>query len=168
MQESYYTDSSDDLIGKSVKAYNNGDIVYSLFESLKSISNSNLALSLAGVTDQNLDERIALLTDLAAKNINLAESKNIIPILAYSYYEYGQTFRESEPLQAIIFFEYSKQFSLLSEQLASQAIIKENNESAINYNLLLPKLAISFFIGLLTSLIFLEVYYERALFNKRK
>ncbi|MFA5333290.1 MAG: S16 family serine protease [Candidatus Nanoarchaeia archaeon] len=168
MQESYYTEASNDLIDRSVQAYNNGNIVFSLFESLKSISNSNLALSLAGVTDENLDERITILMDLAAKNINMAESKKIIPILAYSYYEYGQTFKESEPLQAIIFFEYSKQFSLLSEQLASQAISKENNETINDYTFMLPKLTISFLIGLLIALLVLEVYYERALFNKRQ
>jgi uncharacterized protein len=168
MQESYYTDSSNDLIEKSVQAYNKGNIIFSLFQSLKSISNSNLALSLSGVTDKNLDERIELLMNLAAKNINLAESKKVIPILAYSYYEYGQTFKDSNPLQSIIFFEYSKQFSLLSEQLANQAIKKENNEIIINYNLMLPKLTISLLIGLLIALLVLEVYYERQLYNKRK
>lgn len=168
MQESYYTDSSDDLIDRSVKAYNQGNIVFSLFESLKSISNSNLALSLAGVTDKNLDERINLLMNLAAKNINLAESKNVIPILAYSYYEYGQTFQESDPLQSVIFFEYSKQFSLLSEQLANQVINKESNEVIADYNIMLPKLTISFLIGLLIALLALEVYYENSLHNKRR
>jgi uncharacterized protein len=168
MQESYYTDSSNDLIERSVQAYNEGDIVYSLFESLKSISNSNLALSLAGVTDENIDERIELLMDLAAKNINLAESKGVIPIMAYSYYEYGQTFMDLEPLQSIIFFEYSKQFSLLSEQLAFKAFEEEKIEIEIDYIYLLPKLTISLLLGVLVALLVLESYYERALFNKRK
>jgi uncharacterized protein len=168
MQESYYTDSSKDLIDKSVSAYNEGDIIFSLFESLKSIANSNLALSLTGVTDENINERINLSMTLAARDINLAESKNVIPILAYSYYEYGQTFRESDLLQAVIFFEYSKQFSLLSEQLAGRAIAKESSAESFNITPLLPAIAISFFIGILAALSALEAYYERALLNKRK
>ena len=170
MQESYYTSSADDMIDSSVSAYRRGDIVFSLFESLKSISNSNLALSLAGVTDENLDDRISVLMSLAAKNINLAKSKGVMPTMAYSYYEYGQTFRESDPLQAIIFFEYSKQFSMLSEDLANQVNIKTGNGVMIESEdkQLLAKITISFFIGLLFALTVLEVYYERALRNKRK
>jgi len=167
MQESYYTVSASELIDKSYSAYLNGDIIYSLFESLKSISNSNLALSLAGINDENLNQRISLLMDLAAKNINSVTAKGIIPILAYSYYEYGQTLNESDTLDAVIFFEYSKQFSLLSEQLINEAIPKTENEN-VNITAYLPSFAISLLIGIFFSLTVLEVYYESASLNKRK
>jgi predicted S18 family serine protease len=49
--ESYYSEYAQELIDSSMSAYNKGDIIYSLFQSLKSISNSNLALSLSGVND---------------------------------------------------------------------------------------------------------------------
>lgn len=167
--ESYYSEYAQELIDSSMSAYNKGDIIYSLFQSLKSISNSNLALSLSGVNDKNLDERILLLKDLAAKNINYAQSKDVLPILAHSYYEYGQIFMESEPFQSIIFFEYSKHFSMLSEQLAYSALpINAQNPEKIIDKYFLPKLAVSLFVGLAFSLLILEVYYERALANKRR
>ncbi|MDD2679155.1 MAG: hypothetical protein PHS81_04705, partial [Candidatus Nanoarchaeia archaeon] len=84
IQESGYTVLAEELISNSLSAYNDGDIIYSLFESLKSISNSNLALSLSGITDKNINQRISVLRDLAAKNINSASAKGIMPILAHS------------------------------------------------------------------------------------
>jgi len=168
IQESYYTVSAQEFIDTSLKAYHEGNIAYSLFESLKSISNSNLALSLSGVNEKNLNERINVLMNLASKNINLAESKNVTPILAYSYYEYGENFKDSEPFQAILFFEYSKQFSILSEELAHQAIPKNEKFIAETDSMIIPKISISLLLGMLFSLIILEIYYEAALYNKRK
>ena len=77
--ESYYSTYAQELIDSSMSAYNKGDIIYSIFQSLKSIANSNLALSLSGVNDKNINERILLLEDLAAKNINYAQSKTLYP-----------------------------------------------------------------------------------------
>jgi len=119
VESSYYTDNAWDLLGISEEAYNGGNYIYSIFESLRSLANANLAMQLRGVTEEVVDERIELSDKLARENINLVQSNGLIPIIAISYYEYSQTFKESDPATALLFLEYSKQFALLSSQMVN-------------------------------------------------
>jgi hypothetical protein len=58
---------------------------------------------------------------------------------------------------------------MLSEQLAYLAIpSKASEETIVADKYFLPKLTVSLLIGLAFSLLILEVYYERALADKRR
>ncbi len=125
----YYIENSVDHLNKAEEAYKNSNYVYSIFESLESLSNSNLAIQLFAIDEDQLEERINLSKEQARVNINTVQSKGITPILALSYYEYANSFESYEPVQSIIFLEYSKQFSILSYQMVNELnlITEENN-----------------------------------------
>ncbi|MBN1923509.1 MAG: hypothetical protein JW791_01980 [Nanoarchaeota archaeon] len=103
----------------SRQAYNEGNYIYSLFESLRALSNANLAMQLRGITLEQVSGRIELSKKQARQNINLVQSNDLMPIMALSYYEYSETFEEDSPAQSLTFLEYSKQFSLLSIQMVN-------------------------------------------------
>lgn len=114
---SVYTQNANEHLDSSRKAYDEGNYIYSLFESLKALSNANLAMQLSAVSLEEVGDKIQLAKTQARQNINLAQTNGLMPILALSYYEYSETFEEDNPAQALIFLEYSKQFSLLSTQM---------------------------------------------------
>lgn len=112
-----YTVEANNHLETSEEAYLEGNFIYSIFESLKALSNANLDIQLSGLDIDTIDERIKLSKQLARENINSAQSYGLTPILALSYYEYSQSFEESSSAQAMVFLEYSKQFARLSTQM---------------------------------------------------
>ncbi len=126
---SYYIDNSVDHLNKAERAYAESNYVYSIFESLESLSNSNLAIQLFAIDEDQLEERIKLSKEQAMVNINSVQSKGITPILALSYFEYANSFENYEPVQSIIFLEYSKQFSILSYQMVNELDLLEEESS---------------------------------------
>ncbi|PIX44738.1 hypothetical protein COZ55_00125 [archaeon CG_4_8_14_3_um_filter_38_5] len=158
VESSYYTDNAWDLLGISEEAYNGGNYIYSIFESLRSLANANLAMQLRGVTEEVVDERIELSDKLARENINLVQSNGLIPIIAISYYEYSQTFKESDPATALLFLEYSKQFALLSSQMVNSMGLGDltfgmASQKEVGVQLLALLLGVVLGIGLVFSLL---------------
>jgi uncharacterized protein len=123
-----YTMNANEHLITSREAYNEGNYIFSLFESLKALSNANLAMQLTGVSQEQISSKIELAKKQARQDINIAQSNNLMPILALSYYEYSLTFEETNPAQTLLFLEYSKQFSLLASQMVNHintAMIEE-------------------------------------------
>lgn len=129
VETSYYTETANNHLLNSMSAYDNGDYIYSIFESLKALCNANLAMQLRGVSQSYISERMELSEKQARQDINMVQSQGLTPILALSYYEYAQSFKQDNPAQALLFLEYSKQFSLLSNQMVSniQGVSSFNN-----------------------------------------
>lgn len=146
-----YINSAKIKLESSKKLYNNKDYIYSIFESLKSISELNYAMEINGFTNDNVILRINLSASQARQNINKTQNKNITPILALSYYEYAKEFERDNPIQSLIFLEYSKQFALLTEQMINQIwvinpIINEFEEKKEQYAFTYGLVILLFFI----------------------
>ncbi|VVB74849.1 Archaeal Lon protease [Candidatus Tiddalikarchaeum anstoanum] len=127
--------TAQEQLDNSRKAYNEGNYIYSIFESLRAISNSNLAIEMQGISEEQLSQRINLSKQLARENINSAQNSRVMPILALSYYEYSGQFEDISPQQTLMFLEYAKQFAKLSTQMAYNIAGPLVNQEPANYTI---------------------------------
>ncbi len=172
MGPNYYLNTAKEHFNKAEEAFISGKYVYSIFESLRSLSASNLAMQLRGLTPEQINYRLNLSEKLAREGIREAQKEGLLPILALSYLEYSHTFRETDSAQSLIFLEYSKQFSKLSLSMGERAgNYYESDEVSIregrifqqnNYNNI-TNLLLGFAIGLVFSALFIEQVYKKIL-----
>ncbi len=117
-------------ISKAIDAFNNGKYVFALFEASKARADANLAMEIRAVTNKTLPYKLNELQDDAMLSIKRSEEKGILPILALSYLEFGKTMKDRDPLQALIYFSYSKEMAQISEDLfyatTGQKVISHN------------------------------------------
>ena len=122
--------SATNHLKKSEEAYKTGQYVYSIFESLQSIAESSLSMEIRGLTYSELDDKISYKTEDVNKVINRVEDNGYLPILSISYYEFASKFKENDPLTCLIYLEYAKQFSSISQDfIEAFAEYKTNNNS---------------------------------------
>ncbi len=105
-------------IEKASEAFDEGEYVYSIFESVKAKAIANLFIALALTKEEDYNKQEELLKEIANDSIKLVESQGIIPILGLSYLEYSETFNETTG--RLIFLSYSKEFSKLSLEIAKE------------------------------------------------
>ncbi len=105
-------------IEKASEAFDKGEYVYSIFESVKAKAIANLFIALALTKEEDYNKQEELLKEIANDSIKLVESQGIIPILGLSYLEYSETFNETT--DRLIFLSYSKEFSKLSLEIAKE------------------------------------------------
>lgn len=77
-------------------------------------ANLDIMLSLIGVADDKqlkalVEERLKLIRQV----INKQQKKGYFPMLGYSYYEYAEFLKESDPYSALIYSHYALEFSHL-------------------------------------------------------
>lgn len=99
------------------EAYKTGNYVYVIFESLKSISIANLRMEIRGVKEESLHQRIQEKKEQVKKRIKEVRNRGVLPILSISYLEYSED--KEDPLTSLVYLEYAKQFSSLSNNLLS-------------------------------------------------
>ena len=110
---------------KAITAYNSENYVFALFEASKARATANLAMEIRALTNETIEEKLNDLEYDAKLYIKKAEEKGLLPILALSYLEFGKTLRQKDPLQSMVFFSYSKQMALISEDLVEATTGKQ-------------------------------------------
>lgn len=104
-QTSSYLSDAKDLLDDARSEYDQEYFAAALFGSFESIVKANLALELVdGVTD----EKVERAREQASVSITESRSIGIEPVLAVSYYEYGQSLaNESSLSTAIVYYKYA-------------------------------------------------------------
>ncbi|MCD6547795.1 MAG: hypothetical protein J7K22_04560 [Nanoarchaeota archaeon] len=110
---------------KAITAYNSENYVFALFEASKARATANLAMEIRALTNETIEEKLNDLEYDAKLYIKKAEEKGLLPILALSYLEFGKTLRQKDPLQSMVFFSYSRQMALISEDLVEATTGKQ-------------------------------------------
>ncbi|PIN80045.1 hypothetical protein COV13_04265, partial [Candidatus Woesearchaeota archaeon CG10_big_fil_rev_8_21_14_0_10_32_9] len=105
------TDTKKQELTDAKKSYEEEDYTYCLFKAAKVSADANSILLTLAITKEKVPELIKDLQTQARIQINKQE-KNF-PILGYSYYNYANSLKESRPDLAIVFSEYSAEFSNL-------------------------------------------------------
>ena len=96
-----YINNANDLLDKASNEIENFPAA-SLFNSLESIANSNLAIeSIGGLTEDKVNRS----SQMASYSISKARDEGIEPILAVSYYEFGNSLKNMG--DAIIYYKYA-------------------------------------------------------------
>ena len=132
---------------------------------------SNTILTTIGLTREQLPELVENKLEFAQREI---ASQNYFPILAYSYYEYGQSLNSNDPASALLYAEYSLEMANLDSYLSLEEknngkVIHEFNESVEDNGEIIRILIIGILIGLIigTSISFGRISKNRKM-NKRK
>jgi predicted S18 family serine protease len=90
---------------------NEQDYVMCLFKASKSKAEIDVILSAVGVTQERVREYIDLKLGIAKFALFKAYKKDVFPMIGYSYYEYANSLKNSDPYAALLFAEYALEFS---------------------------------------------------------
>jgi uncharacterized protein len=121
--------SAQDELSYAEEAYNDGKYIFSIFESLKSMAEANLAMEVRGLTEDDLAGKIDSKGIDAEDSIREAEEEGLLPILAISYYEYSKSY--TDPYQNLVFLSYSKEFAKIAKDFV-RAISTESTYEQIS------------------------------------
>lgn len=140
---------------KAYDDYYSGNYALCLFKAIKSKADADLILSTMGIKQDDITNLVVEKEKIARNSIGDSIEKGIFPILAYSYYTYGQTLNESDIYSSLLYYEYASAMSDIS------IYFEKKNLGA--RKLLIPKedytmLLLGFLIGAsLTTLSFIAV-----------
>ncbi|MEM3126473.1 MAG: S16 family serine protease [Candidatus Woesearchaeota archaeon] len=93
--------------------YNTGKYELCLFKASLIKADVNSVLSVLGVTEAQLGDIIDTKRNIAKRLIAEQGAKDNFPILGYSYYEYAGELKDSQPISALLYSEYSLELSNL-------------------------------------------------------
>lgn len=101
-------------IQKAYEDYYRGDYALCLFKSIKAKADAELILSSLNVGIDGTDELIVEKEKIARNTIANSIDKGIFPLIAYSYYTYGNSLKDSEKYSALLYYEYASAMSDIS------------------------------------------------------
>ena len=101
-----FVNKANDLLQK---AYEQKDSypAASLFNSLESIANSNLAIEMIGIGSEAIYDKINRTSQMASFAVEKARNMSIEPILAVSYAEFGRSFEGQDEVNALTYYKYA-------------------------------------------------------------
>ncbi|MFH0701242.1 MAG: S16 family serine protease [Candidatus Woesearchaeota archaeon] len=138
-----------------------------LMQALQAKAEADALLSSIGVGEENLPSFLESKDRAVMKVIAEANAEGLFPIMGYSYYQYAHTLRESQPLPALIYYEYALEMSDLSLYFSEKAIVPK-----ANFNPLLPQkwefFAVGVLVGLLVLLVPLIILNSRKKWGEKK
>ena len=106
-----------DVIG----LYESGEYMVAISKAIEIKTLSNLYLEMYGVEDTTyLFEHKKR---EAEKYMSISQDRNIVPLLAMSYYEYGKTLYEANnSIPGILYMSYAKEFALISQEIGGYQV----------------------------------------------
>ena len=78
-----------------------------LFKASIAKAQADIILNLMGLDENKTKEQLATKLEIVKKNIIKGSKQGIFPIMAYSYYEYANTLKESDLYSALLYAEYA-------------------------------------------------------------
>ncbi len=106
-------DATRDDIDAAHSLLGQGKYIMCLYGASKAKAEADVLLSLMGVEEKRFDEVIDLKLRIARQALMKAQRKNVFPIIAYSYYEYGESLRDFDRVSSLLFTEYALELSNL-------------------------------------------------------
>ncbi len=78
-----------------------------LFKASIAKSQADIVLNLIGLDENQTEEQLEIKFEVIENNIIRATEDNIFPIMAYSYYEYAKSLKESDLYSSLLYAEYA-------------------------------------------------------------
>jgi len=155
--------SSKGNLERAYEDFNNEDYALCLFKASKSKAEANIVLNTMGIEDEFIPDLIENKLDAATRVIVKAESKEIFPVLGYSYYEYANSLKETDKFSALLYAEYALELSNLD------IYFKEEEFPKIDFELDSGSfLIIGIVIGIAIGLVIRKPSKTRALLGKKR
>ena len=143
-----------------------GNYELCLFKASKAKANVDSILSVFGVRSRNVDNLVKQKLKIVERNLVEETEKGVFPILGYSYYEYANSLRESDPFSALLYSGYALELSNLGiyfKESKSAASFKEEIFTKID-----KKLIMILVLGILIGIAVTNIYVLRKSKNIKK
>ncbi len=131
----------------------NGDYELCLFKASLAKADADVLLSSLFVDTSQIDQLLLEKFNAAERVLAEQESKGIFPVLGYSYFQYAESLRETDPLSSLLYLEYAIELSNLDMYFPPeepvQDFLRVSLPSWTELILLASGLAIGFIIGLM-------------------
>ncbi len=88
-----------------------GEYELCIFEASKAKAEAGIIATALGISSDSIDDLVNEKLKIASRAISREQDSGIFPILAYSYYEYASSLRESDPYSALLYAEYALELS---------------------------------------------------------
>ncbi len=116
------TEDAKESVKKSYIDYNEGNPELCLYKSSIAKAKIDLILNSMSINpdyvDDVIEDRLNIVKSLIAKQ----NQRGIFPIVAYSYYEYADTLKETDKYSALLYLEYALELSSLDIYFEKKAI----------------------------------------------
>lgn len=131
---------------QAVLDYRNKDYALCLFRASKSKAHSSVLLGVLGRDEGSIDDLVDLKLDVAGEFLASQATEEQFPIVGYSYYEYADSLKDSDPYSSLLFIEYSLEMGNLE-------LYFEDNENG--FHLLIDRrLGVAFLLGFVLGVTF--------------
>lgn len=145
------------------KDLNAGEYELCLFKASKAKAETDLVLSVYGVNQSELPELFAIKSEAVRKVLSKQQSKDVFPILGYSYYEYAQSLQDTDIISALLYLEYALKFSNLDMYFEKVSV---GNSEEFSINPLISLFLFNFFFGFFVGMLVMFLIYRRVVKSK--
>jgi len=101
-----------------------------LMQATQTKAQADAILSSIGVSEKSVSHSLQSKSKAVQKVIAEANKEEMFPILGYSYYQYANSLKESQPFAAMVYYEYALEMSDLSLYFPEQV---ESNKGVSNW-----------------------------------
>lgn len=108
-------------IDQSYEDLQKGNYAFCLYQSSKAKAEADVILSAIGVDEERVDRVIDIKLAVAKQSLARAQQQGIFPLVAYSYYEYAQSLRNTDKYSSLLFSEYALELGNLDIYFAPGA-----------------------------------------------
>ncbi|HLC70628.1 MAG TPA: S16 family serine protease [Candidatus Nanoarchaeia archaeon] len=112
-------------IAKESQARNESELC--LIEAAQAKADSNAILSSLGLDEGNVAPYLESKQKAVKRVIAENSAEDIFPILGYSYYQYANSLKETEPFTSLVYFEYALEMSDLGMYFPEEETFMEKN-----------------------------------------
>jgi len=103
-----------------------GNYELCLFKASKAKANVDTVLSVLGVRNNNVVNVLNQKLDIVERNLVEETEKGVFPIVGYSYFEYANSLKETDPFSALLYSGYALELSNLDIYFKSQSSERMN------------------------------------------
>lgn len=121
-----------------------------LFKASKAKANVDTILSVFGVRTGNVGDVVNQKLNIVERNLVEEIEKGVFPILGYSYFEYANSLKESDPFSALLYSEYALELSNLDIYFESPVSERANLFKKVDKRLIIV-LLIGILVGIVVS-----------------
>lgn len=100
-------------MGYAYQDLNDNNYELCLFKASKTKANVDTILSVFGVKTENVRNIVSQKLDIVERNLVEEIEDGVFPILGYSYFEYANSLKYSDPMSALLYSEYALELSNL-------------------------------------------------------
>ncbi len=110
------------------KSLDNAEYELCLIEAAQAKADSNAILSSLGLDEKNVAPYLESKQKAVERVISENSEEDIFPILGYSYYQYANSLKVSDPFTALVYFEYALEMSDLGIYFPTEERFLERND----------------------------------------